>query len=206
MADNKKPKVKKRYDKEKRKSIILYWIVGIVILIPIILLGSIYLGAKESAGKPTTGNRFANQLNPAISQEQMDQVKTTLSGDGVETIEISLKSATLRIMIKLNNEASLEEVESKISSSYDAINGILPIDTYFKNKDDGGKMYDLDIHVYNFMPDEGQSTENWAYVERTKNASNADAVTDTLSSAKNGELADSLLADHSQPAEAETQE
>lgn len=44
------------------KSKILYWIAGIVILIPLLLLGWIYLSAKESSGSPTVGSCFDNSL------------------------------------------------------------------------------------------------------------------------------------------------
>lgn len=57
------------------KSRILYWIAAVVILIPVLLLGYIYLSAKESAGTPTVGSRFDNSLDPAITEEQLTKVR-----------------------------------------------------------------------------------------------------------------------------------
>lgn len=190
----KKKKVKKdRYVREKRKSRILYVISAIVILVPLLLLGYIYLGAKESSGKPSTGNRFDESLDPAITQEQIEQVKTALQGEGIDGIQVTLESATLRILIDLNDGAVDEDVNNWISGSYDKIAAVLPINTYFTNKENGSKMYDLDIHVYNFIPTEGQDRTNWVYKERIKNASAKDMVTDTLSSPKNEGEAKRLL-------------
>lgn len=202
MAKRKKIK-KDRYEREKRKSVILYVISAVVILVPLGLLGYIYLGAKESSGKPTTGERFSNSLEPSITEEQINQITTALQGDGVDKVEITLKSATLRVLVDVSDTANNDVVNETISSTYNKIAEILPVKTYFTNKEDGSKMYDLDIHVYNFIPTEGQATDTWIYKERVKNASSKEMVTDTLSSPKDQEEADRLLEDHTVEEQAE---
>lgn len=173
------------------KSRILYWIAAVVILIPVLLLGYIYLSAKESAGTPTVGSRFDNSLDPAITEEQLTKVKDALKFDGAENVEVNLKSATLRITIDLNDKAGSSKVKSVLNDAYDKVVKILPVKTYFTNQKDV-RMYDLDIHVYNFIP-EGDDTSGWVYKEKVKNASAKKAVTDTLSSARNKKQANKLL-------------
>lgn len=190
----KKNKVKKdRYAREKRKSRILYVICTIVILVPVVLLGYIYLGAKESSGKPTAGSRFASSLDPAITTEQINQINSALQGEGIDGVQVALESATLRVLVDLRDDADGDAVNEAITGTYDKIIEVLPVNTYFTNKENGGKMYDLDIHVYNFIPTKDQDKTNWIYKERTKNAASTEMVTDTLSSPKNEDEANRLL-------------
>ena len=135
-------KKKKKTKAGGGKSKILYWIAGIVILIPVLLLGWIYLSAKESSGSPTVGSRFDNSLNPAITEEQLDKVKSAMKLDGVESVEVNLISATLRINIDTKDDASSAKVKSIMNEAYDKVNDILPIKKYFTNND-SDKMYDL---------------------------------------------------------------
>ena len=128
-------KKKKKTKAGGGKSKILYWIAGIVILIPVLLLGWIYLSAKESSGSPTVGSRFDNSLNPAITEEQLDKVKSAMKLDGVESVEVNLISATLRINIDTKDDASSAKVKSIMNEAYDKVNDILPIKKYFTNND-----------------------------------------------------------------------
>ena len=174
-------KKKKKTKAGGGKSKILYWIAGIVILIPVLLLGWIYLSAKESSGSPTVGSRFDNSLNPAITEEQMDKVKSAMKLDGVESVEVNLISATLRINIDTKDDASSAKVKSIMNEAYDKVNDILPIKKYFTNND-SDKMYDLEVHVYNFIPD-----------VKTKTAAAKKPNVSTPSSPKNKSVAEKLL-------------
>ena len=173
-------KKKKKTKAGGGKSKILYWIAGIVILIPVLLLGWIYLSAKESSGSPTVGSRFDNSLNPAITEEQLDKVKSAMKLDGVESVEVNLISATLRINIDTKDDASSAKVKSIMNEAYDKVNDILPIKKYFTNND-SDKMYDLEVHVYNFIPDD------------TKTAAAKKPNVSTPSSPKNKSVAEKLL-------------
>lgn len=192
-------KQKKTVDtKQKKKSLktsskVLYGAAVVVILIPLLLLAYIYFGAKENSGKPVTGSRFDDSLNPAITQDDIKKVETAVSLGGVESVEVNLKSATLRININTSDDITSSALGNIMNSAYAKVGEVLPIETYFTNKTDGTKMYDLDIHVYNYIPDETHAQDNQIYMELTKNASNKEVVTDTLSSPKNAEVADDLL-------------
>lgn len=184
--------------KNGKKSTVLYWIAGIVIIIPLALLIYIYFGAKENSGKPTVGNRFENSLNPAITSEELNKLKSTLKFDGVDKVEVNLISATLRINIDAKDDASSDTIKSIMNKAYDDVNTLLPIDKYFTNstsseKKQTDKMYDLEVHVYNFIPDESHSSDNQIYMIKTKTAAAKKANVSTPSSPKNKSVAEKLL-------------
>ncbi len=147
---------KKKKNKKGSKSKILYWIAGIVILIPLLLLGWIFISTKENSGQPTVGSRLGESLDPAITEEQVNQIKDAMTFDNTDNIEVNLISATLRINIDTSDDASSANVKEIMNEAYNKVNEILPIKTYFTNND-SVKMYDLEVHVYNFIPDEEHS-------------------------------------------------
>lgn len=170
----------------------LLFIVAIgVIVVPLLLLGYIYSSTKEAAGKPTFGDRYDNSLITKIEQEHIDQIKTAIDFEEIENVEINLTSATLRITLDVADDTSNKRINNILNTTYDKVAEVLPIETYFTNQ---GKtrMYDLDIHIYNFIP-EGEETKGWIYKELTKNAASEKKKVDTLSKAKDKELADKLL-------------
>ena len=169
----------------------LYWVAIVVILIPLLSLGFIYISTKENAGSPTVGERFDDQLEPAITQQQLDAIHEALQYEKAEVVEVNLKSATLQILIDLKDDAGNETVTNVLNDAYKKVIDILPVNTYFTN-DGEKKMYDLDIHVYNFIP-EGDDTSGWVYKEKIKNAAAKKATTDTLSKPRNEKLSDKLL-------------
>ena len=158
-------KKKKKTKAGGGKSKILYWIAGIVILIPVLLLGWIYLSAKE---------------------------KSAMKLDGVESVEVNLISATLRINIDTKDDASSAKVKSIMNEAYDKVNDILPIKKYFTNND-SDKMYDLEVHVYNFIPDDKHSADDQIYKIKTKTAAAKKPNVSTPSSPKNKSVAEKLL-------------
>lgn len=192
MSKKNKKASSKQKTKLKNSSKILYTTAVIVLLIPLVLLVYIYLGAKENSGKPVEGTRFDNSLNPAITQEQLKQVEDAMKFDQVQKVEVNLTSATLRINLDTKDDISEDALEDVLNSAYDKVNAILPIETYFTNKNET-KMYDLDIHAYNFIPDDTHSEDDQIYKEKIKNASNKKAVDDTLTSPRNKEKANELL-------------
>ncbi len=183
---------KKKKNKKGSKSKILYWIAGIVILIPLLLLGWIFICTKENSGQPTVGSRFDNSLDPAITEEQVDQIKDAMTFDNTDNVEVNLISATLRVNIDTSDDASSANVKEIMNEAYDKVNEILPIKTYFTNND-SVKMYDLEVHVYNFIPDEEHSSDDQIYMIKTKTAAADKPNVSTPSSPKNKEVAEELL-------------
>lgn len=180
-----------------KKSAILYWIAGIVIVVPLLLFLYIYLGAKESSGKPIVGNRFDNSLNPAITNKELDSLKSSLTFEGADAVEINLISATLRINIDAKDDIKEAQVKSIVEDAYEKVNKILPIDTYFTNNK-SEKMYDLEVHVYNYIPDDKKPAEKQIYMIKTKTAAAKNPNISIPSSPKNKEIAEKLLKEQEQ--------
>ncbi|MGX8851020.1 hypothetical protein [Amedibacillus sp. YH-ame10] len=176
-----------------KSSKILYTVAGIVILIPLVLLIYIYFGAKDNAGKPTVGDRFEDSLNPAITEKQLSELRTALKIDGTEKIEINLISATLRVNIDTADDASADTITSIMNQAYDSVNSILPIDTYFTNNKKSTKMYDVEINVYNYIPDETKSADGQIFMIKTKTAAASEPNVSVPTTAKNEEVAKKLL-------------
>ncbi len=182
MAKSQKKQKEKIKYPVKRSSKILYTVAIIVVVIPILLLGYIYITTKENKGTPTVGSRFDDELTTKITSEDVQKVKDALVFDNAESLEVNLTSATLRITVDMKDDSGSDDVDQVLKQTYDKINELLPVKTYFTNQDTT-KMYDLDIHVYNFIPTDDQ-TDGWVYKEMVKNAANKKTVTDTLSSPK----------------------
>lgn len=182
MAKSQKKQKEKIKYPVKRSSKILYTVAIIVVVIPILLLGYIYITTKENKGTPTVGSRFDDELTTKITSEDVQKVKDALVFDNAESVEVNLTSATLRITVDMKDDSGSDAVDQVLKQTYDKINELLPVKTYFTNQDTT-KMYDLDIHVYNFIPTDDQ-TDGWVYKEMVKNAANKKTVTDTLSSPK----------------------
>ena len=171
-------------------TILIFVAIG-VIVVPLLLLGYIYSSTKEASGSPTFGDRYDNSLTTKIEQDQIDSIKTNINAKEVENVEINLTSSTLRISIDVKDDTSNKRINAILKDAYAKVAEVLPIETYFTN-DGEIKMYDLDIHIYNFIPQDGQS-EGWIYKEMTKNAASEKSKIDTLSKAKDKDLAHELL-------------
>ena len=196
-----KKKEKKQQGTKKhgeKQSHLLVWIAAAVILIPTLIVGIVVMTSTENSGEPVVGSRFSeNDLDPAISEDAITQVQEAMQGlDYVESVEVNLKSATLRININLEDqvdEADQDLVENIAQDAYDAVNEILPIDTYFSQKEDG-KMYDLSINVYNYSSfDEEHTEDHWIYVCLTKTSASQESVVDVPSVARDLDTAEAVM-------------
>ena len=182
----------------EKQSHLLVWIAAAVILIPTLIVGIVVMTSTENSGEPVVGSRFSeNDLDPAISEDAITQVQEAMLGlDYVESVEVNLKSATLRININLEDqvdEADQDLVENIAQDAYDAVNEILPVDTYFSQKEDG-KMYDLSINVYNYSSfDEEHTEDHWIYVCLTKTSASQESVIDVLSVARDPDTAEAVM-------------
>lgn len=187
----KKLKLKKKVKNPNEKPNYVLWTGIVIILIPLVVLAYILISSIEKTGEPVIGNRFDDELDPAITTEQVNKVKEQLNFEQVENVEVNLKAATLRITINVKDDTSEESIKNLLNESYNKVNETLPVETYFTNKENV-KMYDLEIHVYNVIPDETTTISQIHYV-RTKTGG-AETYTDNVDSrAKDEELANTLL-------------
>ena len=175
-------KTTKKTKKRRRISVsAVILVIGIVIiLIPFGILAYLIFGATLGTGTPLFGSRFTNDLNPAITQEKVDALDTSISGlTGVEEASLNLRAATLRITIDTTDTLIATEISELTKQVYQQIDTALPVATYFKS-DEVKKMYDLEITVFNLKnkPDEATyfqfilvknaNMETWAIQEVSK--------------------------------------
>ncbi|MCR4633710.1 MAG: hypothetical protein K5648_06250 [Erysipelotrichaceae bacterium] len=138
---------KKEKKRLSRSAIVL--IVGLIIIaIPVcIFLGILGVSAMQT-GTPREGSRFEGDLEPAITDANVESLKTKLSAlSSVEELEVVLSQGQLRIFIDTVDTLSEEQVDSLLTSAYNAVNSELPISTYF-TASESKKMYDLQINIY----------------------------------------------------------
>lgn len=195
---------RKKNDKKETKknagkqSHILVWIAAAVILIPTILVGVVVMTSTENSGTPVVGSRFSEtDLNPAITDDQITQIEAAMKElDYAESVEVNLKSATLRINIDLDDivdEVDEELVKKLASQAYDKVDAILSVETYFTQQSDA-KMYDLSINVYNYSSfDEEHTEDHWIYVCLTKTSASEKSVVDVLSVPRDEETAEAVM-------------
>ncbi len=138
---------KKEKKKLSRSAIVL--IVGLIIIaIPVcIFVGILGISAMQT-GTPREGSRFEGDLEPAITDANIESLKTKLDAlSSVENLEVVLSQGQLRIFIDTVDTLSEEQVDSLLTSAYNAVNSELPISTYF-TATESKKMYDLQINIY----------------------------------------------------------
>ena len=185
-----KKEIKEKKPKKKLSKGAIVLIIGlIIILIPCLVFGGILLSASLQTGNPVVGNRFDNDLKPAIADSETKALKATIETmSGVEKCEIVLKSAQYRINVDTDDSLSTSQIESLCVDIYNAVNSKLPVSTYF-TASSSMKMYDLSINVYNFI--DGES-ENMTYYILTKNSQMTDYSIQCVSEAVDEDLAKEL--------------
>lgn len=162
----------------------------IIIAIPFLVLGMILLSDSMKTGTPITGDRFKNDLDPAITTEDLNQIESSLSAlNGVEEVETVLKTATLRIYLDTEDSKDAESLKALAEEAYQKVTSILSESVYF-SQHDNMKMYDLEIHAYNLK--ENRDSEAFSYVIASKSSSMDQFMVQVVSEAKDPELAQQL--------------
>jgi hypothetical protein len=186
---------KKKFKIPQLKFSTIILIMGFLfLLIPLGVLASIILQSSSKTGNVILGNRFNNDLDPAITQANITEIQTALSSTvNVENVKIDLKSATLRITIDALDTISSENMVLLASSLLNTVKTTLPIETYF-TATDSKKMYDLEITLYNSITLVESDTFTLKMFILTKNASMATFAIQDVSTARNPTLAEELRA------------
>ena len=183
----KQVKTKKPKKKLSKSAIVL--ISGLVIIaIPCLILGGILIYSAINTGTPILGERFAGDLDPAITDENLATIKANVEAlEGVEAVEVTLPTGQLRVNIDTNDDMSKEDMKALVETAYEKVIETLPVDTYFTSSE-SRRMYDLSINVYNSLDDD----ENLIYYELTKNAMMEKPSTQLVSEPLDPELVDAL--------------
>ena len=183
MSETKTKTTKKR--KLSKAAIIL--ILGLlIILIPLGVFGSVLLHSWITNNNPVIGDRFANDLDPAITNDNMNSIKSQISSiSGVEKVDIVMTTSQMRVNIDTADNLSQEQISNIAQDAYQKVNGVTPVATYFTSTNEK-KMYDLAINVYNYIKEDD---ETMIYVLHTKNSKMEKPETQVVSEPVNAELA-----------------
>lgn len=189
-------KVKKK--KKLSRSAMVLMISSIIILIPCLVFGGILLISAMQNDKPVLGSRYDNDLNPAITETNTANIKSSIESlSNVESVEIVMTTAQYRINVDTNDTVSHDQVKEIAEQVYDVVTKELPVSTYFTKSSDGMKMYDLSVTVYNYIPD-GSADPSWYSYVITKNSSMADKQGQYVSEAQDENLAAELRGEATQ--------
>ncbi|MEG3039608.1 MAG: hypothetical protein RR788_04845 [Erysipelotrichaceae bacterium] len=176
--------------KNKKHNYIL-WTGLVVVMIPVCILIYIVFGTLGNSDEPVNGNRFDQDLNPAISEKNVKELKGSLVFDGVEGVSVNLKTATLRININTNDDLDEKAIGDIMNQAYDKVVTLLPIETYFTNKKNC-QMYDIEVNVYNLIPDE-KTTITPIYLVKSKTAAAKEATVDVKTTPLDEEVVNQLM-------------
>lgn len=174
----------------------LFYTALAVAIIPCLIVLMVFIKSHGNSNEPVEGNRFKGELQPQIDKSQLESLQTEIQSDVIDSVQINLKSATLRVLIDAKDDAQLATMEAILSDAYDIIVQKFPVDQYFTNAEVDGnisKKYDLEIDVYNFIPENDEQKQNQIHVSRVKNSSAAEYVDQVLTTAKDKETSDLLL-------------
>ena len=181
-----KPNVKRKF---RLSSSNLVLVTGLLfVLVPSLIIGTILLASTLQTGTVIRGNRFVNDLDPAIDQNLLSLTAEALeTTEGFDLVELNLKAATLRVTLTVSadlDEKAQLELSERILSTIDAV---LPFATFF-SATDSKKMYDLEVLAYDQV--ENPST----YFSITKNALMEEAVLQDFLVPKNPVLVETIKA------------
>lgn len=190
MSRNKKVNRPKR--KTNKGNIIL--VVGLIIIaIPFLVVGWIIVSATLDTGTPILGDRYENDLDPAITKSDITNIEKSVKNiSGVQSCHVELATATLRVYADVDDNFTADMATSKADEVYNAVLGVLDLSVYF-SQTETKKMYDLEIHVYNL--DENRDSDEFVYVIKTKTSGMEVASTQLVSEPLDAELAQQLRDD-----------
>lgn len=181
---------KKNRSRTSARTKIVFWIALILFLLPFVVMGVILLSAARDTHKPVIGKRYEGDLDPAITESQMDQIRNNVKGiSGVESADVRMTTATLRVYADINDSADAETAKSVADEIYSSVSSVLDPGTYF-SQHDNEKMYDLEIHVFNKTSD--MDSDSFVYVIENKNSKMDAPHSQVVSEPVNAELAQQL--------------
>ena len=190
MSQTKKEKKAKKKGRMDAASWII--IIGLLIIaIPCAAFVYILLSAQAATGTAISGDRFTGDLDPAITETQMANVVTSVESiEGVESAEVILKSATVRVYVDTLDEMTPEVAEGIANQAYEKLTAECDPSVYF-TQTASKKMYDIEVHAYNLT--ENRDSEEFVYVILSKSSSMEAPIARLVSEPLDPELATQLL-------------
>ncbi len=159
---------KKKKINRSKITVVLFWLCLFLVIAPIAVFGYILVSSAMDTGTPIFGDRYKGDLDPAITEAQMEEIKTgTAAIEGVDSAELTMASATLRVYADITDDADADKAKELANTVYEYVTSVLDPNTYFSQYD-GKKMYDLEVHVFNTRDYE---SETFVYVIKNLNSS-----------------------------------
>ena len=190
MSEKKTPKKKIRT--KSHWTAVIFWICLILIATPVCVLGWILLSSSMDTGKPIFGNRYEGNLDPAITEKDLDSVEEAAKTvEGVDSAYVTMTSATLRVYADVADDAGEDTCNAVADQIYAKVAEILDPSVYF-TRTESMKMYDMEIHVYTLPERTDAEGENFVYVIDTKTSNMAEPEKQTVSVAKDPAVAEQL--------------
>ena len=190
MSQTKKEKKAKKKGRMDAAS----WIIMIgllIIAIPCAAFLYILLSAQAATGTAISGDRFTGDLDPAITETQMANVVTSVETiEGVESAEVILKSATVRVYVDTLDEMTPEVAQGIANQAYEKLTAECDPSVFF-TQTASKKMYDIEVHAYNLT--ENRDSEEFVYVILSKSSSMEAPIARLVSEPLDPELAAQLL-------------
>ena len=117
--------------KTNKANIVL--IVGLIIIaIPLLIVGWVIISATLDTGTPILGDRYENDLDPAITKSDITNIENSVKGlSGVEKVNVELATATLRVYVDVEDGYTADMATSKASEAFNSVLGVLDLGTYF---------------------------------------------------------------------------
>lgn len=200
---NKKPTQKIKKKKKRDWSFYAIIICLVIIAVPSIWIAWESISASMKGGSPLLGSRFDDDLEPPIEKEQLETLATKLEAlETVESVEVNLTTATLRIYLLVPQETSGDTMNEIVDQAYATVIEDLPIATYFTTEGTR-QMYDLDISVVNMKEATAETLPEFRYYLLTKSSIMSEPYTQVLSTPISPEFIDQLKRDQEAEKKAE---
>ncbi len=187
-TENKKTKVKKPFKFTFSNSVLIAGI--IVISIPVFIFLYIIVSAYMDTGSLHIGSRFDGDLNPKIEETQLSQIEEKIElRPEVESLEISLKVATLRVTVDVQDDLPADEYVELLEKIRLDVITVLDEPTYFTFSN-AKTMYDYEIHLYNLS--DNRDSDEFVYYILNKSNTMIEPVTQLVSEPLNPEFSEDI--------------
>lgn len=191
MTQPKKKRVRKtKVRRREIRTLVIFWICFILLLIPAAFMAWMLISAALDTGAPIIGDRYKGDLEPAITKNDLDTIASnTKNLSGVEDSFINLATATLRVYADIDDNANVDTAKSTATRIFNEVTNVLTPSVYF-TQSEGKKMYDLEIHV--FTSNDREKASNFVYVIETKTSSMEQPIQQVVSEPLDASLAQRL--------------
>lgn len=190
MSNKNKVKTKKTQSGKRDWSFYVLIVSVVILAIPLLYLGYVAISATRNTGAPINGDRFNHDLDPAIQSSAMDSITEKLKAEaGVEDVAVILKTATLRVYVRVPEGTDAATIDAMAKKAYDITTAELDPAVYFTIQD-AKKQYDLEIHVYNQLTVTDETRSSYVYELLWKGSNMAEYKTQVLSTALSQDVVD----------------